>query len=204
MAITNGLCTLTQVKTALRISDTTDDTPLELAIEAASRMIETFCDRRFYADGTATARTFVAVDPCLVLIDDVSTTTGLVVKTDSEGSGTFATTWAATDYQLEPLNAVRNAQAWAYTSLRAVGSFTFPVWGERALVQVTAKWGWPAVPKAVEQAAVYQSMLLFKSNDVPLGATPFGEMGVLRMRSALHPTAMALLSDYVKSSAMVG
>ena len=48
--ITNGLCELSDVKSALNINDTNDDDRISLAIDASSRLIEAACDRRFYQD----------------------------------------------------------------------------------------------------------------------------------------------------------
>jgi hypothetical protein len=54
VAITNGYCSLNDIKAALRITDSTDDTLLELAVESASRMIDSVAERTFYNGGTAT------------------------------------------------------------------------------------------------------------------------------------------------------
>ena len=49
MAITNGYASLTEVKAALRITDTIDDSLLEMAIESASRLIDGYASRQFYS-----------------------------------------------------------------------------------------------------------------------------------------------------------
>ena len=56
MAITNGYCSLAEIKAALRIpsADTVDDALLETAVESASRLVDGFAGRNFYANGTAT------------------------------------------------------------------------------------------------------------------------------------------------------
>lgn len=48
MAITNGYATLAEVKSALRITDSVDDTLLEMAVESASRLIDGYAGRFFY------------------------------------------------------------------------------------------------------------------------------------------------------------
>jgi hypothetical protein len=219
-ALTNPLCSLADVKAALGgISDTVDDDRISLSIDAASRLIEKACGRRFYQDAGVSARTFVATSWQLTEIDDLATTTGLIVQTDYAGDGTFGTTWQAADYQLEPLNAQEYESApWPYTKIRAIRSLWFPVWGgisypapyTQALIKVTAKWGWPSnsspntpIPPDVYKAAVLQSIALFKSDDVPFGATPFGETGILRLRQALHPTAQLLLGDFMLDPVLV-
>lgn len=211
--LTNPLCTLSDVKAALRITTSADDDRISLAIDASSRQLEAEYDRRFYGDTAATARTFVAETAWLTEVDDFYTTSGLVVETDPAGDGTFGITWTAADYQLEPLNNIENGQAgWPFTKIRAIRSFYFPIWGlnafaqknVQALVRITAKWGWATVPAAVNKAAIVQSIANFKADDVPFGATAFGETGIIRLRTALHPTAAALMAPYGDDDVMVG
>ena len=70
MAITNGYASLAEVKAALRITDSIDDSLLEMAVESASRLIDGFAARQFYSQGTAT-RYFVAQDDFVVEVDDL-------------------------------------------------------------------------------------------------------------------------------------
>lgn len=191
-----ALCSVDDVKTALGIEDTIDDLTINLAVESATAMIQQYCGRQFTQDSTATARVYVATNPYLVHVDDISTTSGLIVKTDPGADGTFDQTWTAADYQLEPLNGKISGQTWPYHTIRAIRSLYFPQDYNQALIQVTARWGWASVPYAVKQAAIIQAITVFKSPDAPFGATPFPETGILRLRSALHPTAAALLTDY--------
>lgn len=284
--ITNGLCALTDVKAALRITDTTDDDRISLAIDAASRLIETECNRRFWQDPAPradagcvltansatvadtsitladagrivtdpdgyipagslvaypvagvgftlanfegvlqpatnsatetltlglTPRQFVSQDPWLVEIDDVSTINGLIVQTDFAGDGTFGTTWQPQDFQTEPVNGLWMGEQWPTTQIRAIRSQYFPVWGgiaypkpyTQALVRVTARWGWPSIPTSVQKAAIVQAIALFKADDVPFGATPFAETGIVRIKQALHPTAALLIDKYREDSVIL-
>jgi len=52
VALTNCYTTLAELKAALGIEDSVDDTALEAAITAASRMIDDYTERFFYKDGT--------------------------------------------------------------------------------------------------------------------------------------------------------
>jgi len=203
MAITNGLCSLSDVKTAMSVYDNTDDGRIELAINTASRMIEAACNRRFYADTNASARTYVATTYGLVLTDDISTTSGLIVKTDTGATGTFDQTWASTDYQLEPLNGIVDGQSWPYTQIRAIRSLTFPFDYGQALVQVTAKWGWSAVPDPIKQAGIIQTIAIFKAAEAPFGALGLAETGILRIRTGLHPTVAGLIAPYRREPVLV-
>ena len=122
MAITNGYITLANLKTYLKIDDSVDDTILEGIIESASRSIDRIANRRFYADAAATARTYRPIGNLRVQIDDVSSTTGLIVKTDPDGTGTYQTTFTLnTDYIVEPTNAI--ALGRPITTITIVGGF---------------------------------------------------------------------------------
>lgn len=212
--ITNGLCALSDVKAALRIptADTTDDDRISLAIDAASRQIEYKLKyRRFWQDSVPSGRLFIAESPFLCPVDDFMTTAGLIVQTDPYGDGSFAVTWNAADFQLEPLNGLLEGSPWPYTKMRAVRSLLFPVYGGiayplpyvQALIKVTAQWGWSSIPTPVQKACIVQAISLFKADDTPFGATPFGEVGVVRLKDALHPTAAALLQPFDRFEVMV-
>jgi len=195
-----NLCDSDDVKEALGIPipDTVDDTRIDLACLAATQMIQQYCQRQFTADDSVSARVFVPEDWALVFTEDFYTTTGLVVQSDPGLDGSWSQTWTTDDYQLEPLNQEQYGEAWPYHTIRTIGSLWFPQDYGRVTVKVTAKWGWASVPSAVKQAAILQAITIFKSSDAPFGATPFADTGILRLRSALHPTAAALVQNYRK------
>lgn len=209
--LVNRLVTEDDLKTILGISDAVDDNRLTLAADAATTMIQAYCDREFFVTSTTPSpRVYVANDWWFTEVDDISTTNGLVVKTDEDADGVFETTWDTSDYQLEPLNGSLSGQAWPYTRIKAIDDREFPFDGPQALVQVTAVWGWKTddpesdyLPHPVEQAAQIQATSIFKSVDAPLGIAGFGDIGIMRLRQALHPVAIALLAPYRKDSVLV-
>ena len=125
MAITNGYCTLSDIKAALRITDSVDDALLELSVEAASRQIDGATDRIFYNAGSAT-RVFLPTDPYSCEIDDLATLTTL--KTSSAADGNFDVTWETTDYELHPLNGKVGGAYSPFTDIKAIGDYLFPIW----------------------------------------------------------------------------
>ena len=184
---------LSELKSALGITGSTDDDFLNLAIDSAEESIDDLCGRVFTAAGSASARTYRA-QPYLVVTDDISTLTGLVVKTDTSGDGSFDTTWASTDYQVEPLNNLTKGRS--VNNLRAVGSYTFPVYGDGlASVEVTAKWGWPAVPDSIKQATLMLASRLYSRKASPMGVIGVGDFGPVRV-SRSDPDIAHLLMDY--------
>jgi hypothetical protein len=197
MTLTNAYLTLAEFKSLIGKTTVDGDDACERAIEAASRAVDAWCGRRFYADAAATARVFAPFTASEAWVDDIHTTTDLVVKTDTGDDGTYETTWTTGDYELMPRNGIRNGlEGWPYTAIRAVEGLSFPC-GRRATVQVTARWGWAAVPTAVELAAQILAMDFWKSKDAPFGIAGLdSEFGSSRIRS--NPQVKALLSPFVK------
>jgi hypothetical protein len=198
MALTNAYITLAELKSALRIpaSDTLDDGLLEKAINSASRLIDGYANRSFFNGGTAT-RIYAPQDSYVTQFDDLQSLTTL--ETSSDGTG-FDTTWASTDYQLEPLNGISDGLTTPYTRVRAVGNIVFVPLSEEATVRITGVWGWDSTPDAISQACVIQASRIFKRLDSPLGVAGFGDMGVVRVTSRLDGDVAQLVEPYRKVS----
>lgn len=192
MAITNGYCTLADVKAALRITDSVDDSLLEMAVESASRLVDGYAYRYFYNAGTAT-RDFVAEDSYLVLIDDLISISELKA-TDEIGSEYVVFT--ASDFQLRPVNGKQDGLTVPFTSILSTDNLLFNLYGEQALVRVTGVWGWPAVPIAIKQATIIQASRIYKRLDSPLGVAGFGDLGAIRVGRALDPDVEQLVMPY--------
>ena len=203
MAVTNAYASLADLKAELNIggADTSYDTKLEIALNAASRQIDGHCGRFFYQDSALSVRTYHADDWEECNTDDISTTTGLIVKTDDNDDGTFETTLTInTNFILLPTNAAVSYPVQPYTCIRLVdtGISAFPMsYSGRPGVQVTAKFGWPTVPDDVEKACLVQATQLFKASDAVFGGLSF-EAGILRVRDTLNPMAAMLLERYCK------
>ena len=184
-----------QIKAALRVTDTTDDSLIGAAGTAATALIDGHVGRTFASFGTVT-RYYAAGDGCVLSIDDLAGT-AVTILTAPSLDGNFSQAWATSDYQLEPLNGILDGLTWPYTHIRAVASRVWPV-SERASVQVTGAFGWASVPPVVEQACIIQASRLFKRLDSPLGVAGFGDMGVMRVSSKLDPDVAQLLAPYVR------
>ncbi len=195
MAITNGYATLAEVKAALRIptADTLDDALLEMAIESASRLMDSYTARSFYNAGTA-VRYFGATNDFYTSIDDAISISQ--IATDAETDGTYDTIWQATDYQLEPLNGRVDGLPVPYNAIRAVGDYTFPLYNEEGLVKVTAVWGWSSIPIAIKQATIIQASRIFKRLDSPLGVLSSPDLGFIRVGSRIDPDVAQLVDPY--------
>ena len=193
MSITNGYCTLNQIKAALRINDAVDDALLEMAVEAASRMIDSECDRVFYS--TSATRDFVPNDHITVDTDDLTVITS--VKLDDSGDLTFPITLAVSDYQAEPVNQRVSGNAFPIYRLRMIGDYLLPIWNRQATVRIQGTYGFTPVPTVITQATVLQGARIFKRLDSPLGFAGFSDMGVARV-GRVDPDVAMLIRPYKK------
>lgn len=198
MSITNGYCTLAQIKAALRIpaSDSVDDALLEMAVESASRMIDSECDRNFFAVNAT--RDFVPSDRVTVDTDDLTAITS--VKLDDAGDRTFLITLQTSDYQTEPLNQRVSGNTFPIYRLRMVGDYLLPIWYKQATVRIEGTYGFTPVPKQIEQACVIQGSRIFKRLDSPLGFAGFTDMGVARV-GRVDPDVAMLIRPFKKYAA---
>jgi hypothetical protein len=166
---------------------------LEWARNTAVQAAQQHCRRTFELAGTtATARVFAPSSPGLCPIDDVHDLTDFVVRTDSNDSGTFSTTFSANDYELSPLNAT------PYTRLRAVGTLSFPMATLReGVVQVTARWGWPAVPPMVKQACLELAKDAYRAHSATSGVLVDAGTGAM-FSARTNRMASAWLAPFVR------
>lgn len=192
-------CTRSEVKSAMRISDTVDDSKIDSLITMASRWVDGYCERNFdVAAGTAT-KDYTPSGLFEVLpIDDA--TNIVSIKIDDGLDGTFATTLTTADWQGEPVNAEVGGIAFPYTRIRPFNDAYWPIDFGRATVRVQATYGWPALPEPVKLATILQTSRLFTRYDSPLGVAGFGEMGVMRVSRFTDPDVEALLDPYRRKS----
>lgn len=200
-------CPIEALKSRIGLATTHTTTNFELhaACFSASRWVEQYCDRHFYRT-TSQVRTFEPWDwRCLTLpaFNDLVSVTSL--KADTSGDGSYATTWATTDYQLLPYNPAAAPEQRPYDELRAIASNTFPWWSNwstrrRDTVQITGIWGWPKVPVAVKQAAAIIATDLFALKDAPFGAE--GQADFVTQVGD-NRRAMRLLDPYRRQAVLV-
>ena len=191
----NEYVTLEELKTQLGIEadDSTRDALLNRARSSASRSIDKTTGRRFWLDETVVQRVFNPRgsivredDGDLFLVDDIGSTTGLVVETGSGSSWT-----AVTDYETHPDNALADGKP-ITGLLRPLGT-----WGiATTRLRVTARFGWPAVPDDIVEAAMIQASRLYKRKDSPEGIIGSAEWGV-RNLSRRDPDVWALIEPYI-------
>lgn len=191
----NLYSTVATLKTRLGITDTTDDTTLGLILTGVCRAIDTHCGQHFWRDASATTRYYTAEhgDDTLFIDPLVSVTS---IATDTDDDGTYATTWATTDYRLMPVNAA--ADGWPYTWIQTKSGGSYDFVRYEVGVKIVGVFGWPAVPDAVAEAALLWSERLYKRKDAPFGVLAFPEAGEMRLLEKMDPDVLTLLKPYVR------
>ena len=122
------------------------DTELFQLLLAVSVAVENYCNRRF-SPLTAT-RTFDGTADVVLPVPDLLSVTTL--KSDDDDDGTFETEWAATDYQLLPLNA-DPTQHWGgpYHALRVLTRGTKQTFDAgQARYEIAGIWGYRNLQEA--------------------------------------------------------
>lgn len=176
MAITNGYCTLAEIKAALRVTDSTDDVLLENSIEGASRRIDGYCDRIFY-NTSKTIKLFTR-SPYYVMTPDIASSAGITLKTDTNGDQTFATTFGANDFMLNPTDTALTDLP--FRKIIPLKGKTFPLLFEPNLpaIELTASFGFAAIPDDIREACVLLAMRGFARYNSALGIVGFADMAV--------------------------
>lgn len=182
--------TSAELKAYKRINDTVDDAQIADAVTAASRAIDNATARQFGKLDTPAEFVYTAEwdrRRCryVVTIDDLATTTGVVVSVAGV---------ATTDYTLEPRNAVAKGLVWTQLVFGAGVGSALP-----DDIGIVAPWGWPAVPTAVKQAAKLQGSRFLSRRDSPFGVAGSPSDGSeLRLLAMLDPDVKVSIGKYIR------
>lgn len=220
-----------ELKSRLNITDNNSDYEIQLAIQAVTNWINSYCGRTFYQ--ITETRTYQPDNIWELPIDDVvpSKASSMEVFLDYNGDGTYSTAWGnpappigtGRNYTLKlgtPSNYPDNYNVNAagvprpYTQLQAlmgaqgsnaVGGGWLPfTWPYTILnrVQITATWGWEVIPPSVAQASLLLCTDIFKSKDAPWGIAGTAETGLMKVTS--NPWIVEFLHDFVNTRRKVG
>jgi hypothetical protein len=105
---------------------------------------------------------------------------------------------------LWPLNQIVNGlRGWPYYKLNSLGT-TWPTGTLRPSVQVTARWGWDAVPAPVRQSTLHLAASLFKLEHAPFGVLAVGDFGPIKAPADTLRNVKALLEPYRRGDQTLG
>jgi len=164
MIVSNGYATIAEIKAALSeagmTSNAEDDAVIGGMIETASRHIDNETRRRFYSTSADETRYYQAANNERVYTDDILTVTTL--KTDDDGDRTYETTWASTDYDLCPTNALTDGEPYTFIELAPNGTQSFPT--HRKGIQIVGTFGFStSAPADIKQACISIVVSLYQS-----------------------------------------
>src|SRR3990167_521056 len=198
MALRPDYCTTAELRTFVTATTTAGDAYLPLAIPAASRAVEQATDRQFGVLTSAAARYYTPVWSAALRrwqahIDDLMTITSLVVKVDTNGDEVYETTIAAADYRLAPYNAPGDSFPWEVM----VFGTTATTSTRPGSLEVTALWGWTAVPSTIKEATLIQASRFYRRRDSPYGVAGSAEMGSeMRLLAKVDTDVQLMLMPY--------
>lgn len=191
---------VSDLKAFVRIADTSDDAQLALAITTASRAIDLHTQRQFGLVATPEARYYTPrwdrdLRRWTVTIDDLMTVTGIAVAADLDDSGGYTEEIDA--YALKPVNAQPKGRPW--TSLVVLPTSTVLPCSDQDSVEVTARFGWTAVPTPVKEACLLQASRLYKRRGAPFGVAGSPDSGSeIRLLAKVDPDVAVSLSPYIR------
>lgn len=138
-SIANTYIGIDDLKARMGITGTANDSVLWATLNAASRAVERFCNRNFYA--VEAVRIFDIDDPVSVPLPDLAVIVD--VLEDQDGDRVFETDWPTSDYSLYPLNAEpETSHGRPYSEIRSdVGSSGARFTVGRSRLSIEGIWG---------------------------------------------------------------
>ena len=160
MSISAAYASPAEYRRVVGMTDAGLDTDIASDLAAVSRYLDGEMRRFFTRDAAPVVRIFSpAHDGKNLSINDMSDPPSLV-RVDTAGNGTFATTLATTHYILLPLNALLDPEPWPFTSIQLTELSPVGAFAVNQRVEITARWGWPAVPEAIRRATIHITAIL--------------------------------------------
>tara|TARA_Y100000052_G_C2929913_1_gene73708 strand:+ start:78 stop:716 length:639 start_codon:yes stop_codon:yes gene_type:complete len=198
-----GYVSTADLKNYIGITGSGQDTNISNAVQSASRQIDRICRRRFWQDSTVQVRTFTPISNIFLEVPDISTTTGLIVKTDSTDNGTYDTTLTInTDFIVTPTNprllGTGSGEHEPFTQIRILNTRSSERFDPDIInnVQITAKFGFAVIPEDIKQATLIQALRLFKRKDTPFNVFGNEQTGTVELFNKFDPDAMSLIKNF--------
>jgi hypothetical protein len=192
---------LAELKAVMGISDTSEDAALQLALDAATELIDEHCNRTFQVPSDVSTRYYTATSTTRVEIDDVYTTTGLVVSSYNVAVPA-AVPYVSGGYELGPRNALAHGKPYTFLTYTSIWPLAYPgYFSVRDMaIAVTARFGFAAaVPVVIEQACILQANRIFARRGSPYGVAGGVDTGSeVRLLARVDPDVAVLLRPYVR------
>ena len=201
MAVTDAYADVARYKAEIVKSSAADDDTILLQLTGVSRYMERASGLFFTKDDSAVARVYIGNGTASLRVDEIASTSGLAISIDEDDDGSFGdeTALASTDYELWPLNSEKGAGPKPWDKIILPSWSIKGVWPAGFRVEVTAIYGWPAVPEIIVSACVQLTGILrLESPRATNSITEFNQvLGTSR-------TAQAIIADLMTVYATPG
>jgi len=196
--------TVSELKGWLGLSGSGQDTNLGYALDAATAAIDAYAGRQFDIDLAVVTRLYDCEFMDYADVDDIATTTGLIVKTLNADGSVAETLTLNTDYYLAPYNSDKVEPVMPFTKIVMAidkSGKVLPTEHRQGL-SVTAKFGFSTVPDAIKQATLIQASRLFQRKNSPMGFSGNPETGqpAVVFLSELDPDVKNLIKPFKKTT----
>lgn len=174
-------------------SDVSDDTVIEILLEAASRYIDRETGKRFYLSASDETRYYTAIDWREVKIDPFSVVTSVSV----DAGARMYEILDESSYDLLPANAPLDGQPYTRIEINPLASAVyFPL--TRNGVRVIGKSGWGVCPQDVKEAtlSIAQSLNGARSGQTAGGRVTVTAAGVVIRPEDVPSFAQRIINSY--------
>ena len=160
MSINAAYATPAEYRRVIGMTDAGLDADISVDLMAVSRHLDGEMRRFFTRDAVPVARVYSPqYDTRALIVDDMSVAP-TQVRVDTASNGTFATALPVTAYELLPHNAMLSPEPAPFTQIALVPWGTLAAFRAGQRVEVTTRWGWPAVPDAIRRATIHITAIL--------------------------------------------
>lgn len=196
--LTNAYATLAEYKSWISMrgqdgtvsADTSDDSVIEILLEAASRHIDKETGQRFYLPASDETRYYTAIDTMEAKIEPLAVCTS--VSIDTSGARTYSEL-ASTFYDLLPANAPLNGEPYTRVEINRYASTSFfPA--TRNGIRVIGKFGWGSCPSDIKEATLSIAQSL---NGARSGQTTTGRVIVTSAGIVIRPEDIPIFAQNV-------
>lgn len=160
MSISAAYATPAEYRRVTGMTDAGMDADIAIDLQAVSRYLDGEMRRFFTRDAVPVTRVYAPQSDARTLAVDDMSTAPTQIRVDTAGDRTFATTLTPVDYELLPRNADKEPEPWPFTRIALTPQSRIASFAAGQPVEITARFGWPAVPDAIRRATIHITAIL--------------------------------------------
>jgi hypothetical protein len=159
MPLDDAYATAAEYRARVIKADSSDDAAILADLKAAKALIDHRAGQPFGFNKDASATTRVIWPKAAgrsLIVPPIADPTGMAILVDTSLTGSFSgyTAIPDADFQLRPLDAALTSLPYTEIYIPSWASASTYLWAVDVPVQITAIFGWPAVPEAIKRACI--------------------------------------------------